>query len=697
MKYSSTTFAVLLIASTAHAQTAAESFASRADRALLGRLIRAQDTRARADSDLALLKSATQSPNGELRLFAVRALGRLERSEPIPDIVPALDDSSTAVRFAAVQAIGQAAARNGAAEARKVLVARLESDRSEDLRAKLAETLGRLAPANADEAANTARLLARLTFAANDSTRDAPATTLAGVSRGFFFLARRPMARGRFGAGVPERLRRLIAYERQPRRAEVSLALRRDISSLAASALVASGAATIADIEDILNDPDPAVREKGMVGLANVTDTAIVRRLSARAFDDTAAIVRYRAVGVYARRLRQSHGCGPLVKAARDENTHVALAAIDGLDGCARDATAIGLLDSLAASDFAADAWHRAAHAVVSLAFIVKTAGTRERLQPFLTSKNPFVRTYAARGARALADTVALRRLARDRDANTKSEAIEGLAAIAGHSEDSLYVAALGSNDSQVLMSASKAVIGNRRPTVTAALLRALDRVSALRRETSRDARLALLDAIRRNTDSLSTGRVARYLRDFDPVVATRAAEVLQGWVGNRPRTIPVPPPAVRLMSVDSLLALTEKQATIEMQNGGTIVVRLLPLQAPTNVARFVRLAQRGYFDGLTFHRVAPYFVVQGGSPRANEYVGDGPFTRDEVGVENRRGTLGISTRGRDTGDGQIYFNLIDNVQLDTDYTVFAYVVSGMELVDEMQEGAVIKRVRVGK
>jgi cyclophilin family peptidyl-prolyl cis-trans isomerase len=135
--------------------------------------------------------------------------------------------------------------------------------------------------------------------------------------------------------------------------------------------------------------------------------------------------------------------------------------------------------------------------------------------------------------------------------------------------------------------------------------------------------------------------------------------------------------------------------ATIEMADGGRVELRLLPLDAPTNAWRFVRLARAGYFDGLTFHRIVPFFVVQGGSPLANEYVGDGPFTRDEVGVENRRGTVGVSTRGRDTGDGQLYFNTVDNVRLDHDYTVFAEVTRGMEVVDRMQEGARIRRVTV--
>jgi cyclophilin family peptidyl-prolyl cis-trans isomerase len=131
------------------------------------------------------------------------------------------------------------------------------------------------------------------------------------------------------------------------------------------------------------------------------------------------------------------------------------------------------------------------------------------------------------------------------------------------------------------------------------------------------------------------------------------------------------------------------------MADGGRVELRLFPMDAPTNAWRFARLARAGWFDGLTFHRIAPFFVVQGGSPHANEYEGDGPFTRDEVGLENRRGTLGVSTRGRDTGDGQLYFNTVDNVRLDHDYTVFAEVVRGMDVVDRMQEGARIRRVEV--
>jgi cyclophilin family peptidyl-prolyl cis-trans isomerase len=102
-------------------------------------------------------------------------------------------------------------------------------------------------------------------------------------------------------------------------------------------------------------------------------------------------------------------------------------------------------------------------------------------------------------------------------------------------------------------------------------------------------------------------------------------------------------------------------------------------------------MVRDGTFDGLTFHRVVPNFVIQGGSPGANEYAGHGAYTRDEITDRSHlRGTVGISTRGRDTGDGQIFVNVVDNFRLDGDYTIFAQVVEGMESVDAVLEGDTI-------
>ncbi|MEO6236759.1 MAG: peptidylprolyl isomerase, partial [Vicinamibacterales bacterium] len=110
---------------------------------------------------------------------------------------------------------------------------------------------------------------------------------------------------------------------------------------------------------------------------------------------------------------------------------------------------------------------------------------------------------------------------------------------------------------------------------------------------------------------------------------------------------------------------------------------------------RFLRLALVDhYYDGLAIHRVVPNFVIQGGGPGGNEYSGHKEYMRDEIGARNSRGTVGLSTRGRNTADGQFYVNLIDNARLDQDYTVFASVVpSDMAVVHAIQEGDVMRRL----
>jgi cyclophilin family peptidyl-prolyl cis-trans isomerase len=118
---------------------------------------------------------------------------------------------------------------------------------------------------------------------------------------------------------------------------------------------------------------------------------------------------------------------------------------------------------------------------------------------------------------------------------------------------------------------------------------------------------------------------------------------------------------------------------------------------APLAVERFLELAMTNrYYDGLTFHRVVPNFVVQGGSPGDNEYSGDKTFMRDEIGAAtNVRGSVGVSTRGRNTGDAQFFVNLVDNPRLDYDYTIFATVFPrDMAVVDAIEEGDAIARIR---
>jgi len=115
---------------------------------------------------------------------------------------------------------------------------------------------------------------------------------------------------------------------------------------------------------------------------------------------------------------------------------------------------------------------------------------------------------------------------------------------------------------------------------------------------------------------------------------------------------------------------------------------------APITAARILALARSGYYNGLSWHRVEHDFVIQGGSPDANEYVGYAQYFRDELGtVPHVRGTVGMSTRGHDTGDAQWFVNLRDNLRLGRDYTVFGEVIEGIDVVDGILEGDIIASI----
>jgi len=149
-------------------------------------------------------------------------------------------------------------------------------------------------------------------------------------------------------------------------------------------------------------------------------------------------------------------------------------------------------------------------------------------------------------------------------------------------------------------------------------------------------------------------------------------------------------------MTAADLRRLVSARVRVTILGVGRFDLALIGAEAPASALRFVRLAESGYYNGLTFHRVEPNFVIQGGSPGASEYIGDAAFLRDEVGRwPHVRGAVGISTRGRDTGDAQIFIDLVDNPRLDHQYTVFAHVLNGMEVVDAILEGDVIERVEI--
>jgi len=135
---------------------------------------------------------------------------------------------------------------------------------------------------------------------------------------------------------------------------------------------------------------------------------------------------------------------------------------------------------------------------------------------------------------------------------------------------------------------------------------------------------------------------------------------------------------------------------TIRMDHGN-IVIRLFPDAAPSTVARVVELIQKKFYNGLTFHRVEPNFVVQGGDPKGNGTGGSGVKLKAEFNSKRHvTGTVSMA-RGSDpnSADSQFFICLSPQASLDGKYTVIGQVISGMEVVRRIKRGDVMREVTV--
>ena len=421
---------------------------------------------------------------------------------------------------------------------------------------------------------------------------------------------------------------------------------------------------------------DVRVRALARRAVARIRDTLFdVRDSSRDSFPRLAAApgwpepswkVRYRALTA------QRSDCAALRGALADSLWPVRFRAMALLGpGCAADDGIAGTLrrwiDEVPAATprraRGGVSWHAAAHGIVALARM-RPAEARARLPKLVRHRQWQLRMYAARAAALVSDTASLRSFARDRDGNVREAAISGLSKLTGHADDALYLAALKGRDAPAVRAAAIALNGSPRPDAKEAAIAAFDRWAAHSNASERDVRLALLEA---------AGRPAS--DDRPP-----------------PTRVELPASAVALaLGADVRLRVTMAPAS----GGGSFVVRLRGDAAPITASRVLSLAEQRYYDGSGWHRVEHDFVIQGGGPGANEYVGHQRFFRDELAtIPHSRGTIGMSTRGHDTGDGQWFVNLRDNPRLVRDYTVFAEVVEGMDVVDGILEGDVIAQMR---
>lgn len=146
---------------------------------------------------------------------------------------------------------------------------------------------------------------------------------------------------------------------------------------------------------------------------------------------------------------------------------------------------------------------------------------------------------------------------------------------------------------------------------------------------------------------------------------------------------------------------LTKSYKALIHTQKGNITCELFPKQAPISVTNFIQLSQGGFYDGLTFHRVVPGFVIQGGDPQGTGMGGPGYTIKAEIGLPHKKGALcwarlpdQVNPQKRSSGS-QFYLTLEATPFLDGEYTVFGQIIFGIEVISRIRQGDIIEKIDI--
>jgi cyclophilin family peptidyl-prolyl cis-trans isomerase/HEAT repeat protein len=227
-------------------------------------------------------------------------------------------------------------------------------------------------------------------------------------------------------------------------------------------------------------------------------------------------------------------------------------------------------------------------------------------------------------------------------------------------------------------------------------LNRLIESLAASGKDKENDAKLAILTAISKYKSEMAVDAVKLSLTDKDHLVRRRAVDLLkQMGTGDFSHAIGIVQTGHNKLFYQRVVARMNRKVTATIHTEkGAVTMELFPQDAPITVDSFITLARRGYFNNLTFHRVVPNFVIQGGDPRGDGEGGPGYQIRCEVNTRPYvRGAVGMALSGKDTGGSQFFITHSPQPHLDGGYTVFGQVTSGMEVVDRIVRGDLINRI----
>ena len=282
-----------------------------------------------------------------------------------------------------------------------------------------------------------------------------------------------------------------------------------------------------------------------------------------------------------------------------------------------------------------------------------------------------------------------------DKDQRVIPSVLDAIAKVGATNATEVLTARLNADDPVVRGAAARGLATIKATNAAPALTEAF---KTGQRDGLYVARTNALDALTALDPAAARPLLTSALGDRDWAVRVRAAENLRKLdaAADVSAMRPAPPPAPDVAAIDAMIAPKfSPQAYIDTSKG-TIQIELAVLDAPRTVANFVSLVRKSYFRGVQLHRVVPDFVVQDGDPRGDGEGGPGYTIRDEINQRPYlRGTVGMALEWADTGGSQFFITHSPQPHLDGRYTVFGQVVSGMDVVDRLQQWDTINTIQV--
>lgn len=682
---------------------------------LLIRILRAEDER-RWDNDVRNLLSARSAV---VRRRAALAAGRIGNEDSVADLVVLLrHDDELDVRAMAAFALGEVES----ASAAEALLGVLSATKEPLLRARAVEALGKIAAALPKEQEARAHqlgdgILEALRFESERRSAPDRLSVLLGLTAAL---------RARTSNGGPT-IARFLAYS-DPR-------IRADAANTLARLRLKDGNDQLRKL--LVSDPESLVRANAARVLGGTVDKVSVKALLDRALEDKDSRVRVSAIRALAS-LKDPLASTPLLESAQrsfskfnresgDLNELLEIAATLGrLLGGTGNAAATSWLRQLsnAISRMAPEAEIAFVRISPDLYLTELETGTTAKRK---AQESILVNWRAASSlAQALGEIAALPDSTKNKKElgiqaedilramlDYKNSGITINTLVAVHSEYAIpdvlrALAAFKPKDlgvalhkhleeSDVIIRATAAeLLGELPPNEanTRALIEALP--MALQDRELNDAALAILDSLAKQKNVMANEAIKTALDSTDHLIRRKAVALLKangaGDFSSRIGTV-----QTRNTAADYERAIARIRKTVSAvvtTSKGAFTIQLLPDEAPLNVDNFVQLAQRGYFAGITFHRVVSNFVIQDGDPRGDGNGGPGYQIRCEINeVPYDRGAVGMALSGKDTGGSQWFATHSPQPHLDGGYTVFGKVIRGMDVVDNSVRGDVIRSI----